>query len=101
MARIPKLLTPTLCIPEAAAGTGPSYSGVLSGSILKFSRQDPLEKTQHGFSGPPEVQHHLKLQRSVHGVTYDSSIGEGGATEDLQKAGSDGREKEKKFSGAL
>ena len=101
MARIPQAFNPNSLYTRSSVHTGPSHSGVLSGSILKFSRQDPLEKTQHGFSGPPEVQHHLKLQRSVHGVTYDSSIEARGAIEALEEAASDGREKEKKFSGAL
>src|SRR5579863_1600424 len=46
---------------------------------------------------PAKVQHHLKTQRSVHGVTYDSSIRRAGFRMLRRKAASDWKDSRKKF----
>jgi len=74
MARISKAFNSNSLIIRSGGTYGPVPLRVLQGSIPEFFRQDPHERTQHGFSGPPEVQHHHKTQRSVHGGTYDSII---------------------------
>src|SRR5579863_8418678 len=61
----------------------------LQGSIPEFFRRrnEP----------PAKVQHHLKTQRSVHGVTYDSSIRRAGFRMLRRKAASDWKDSRKKF----